>query len=267
MSLAALTSDVRHLGVTRALVRAAYYRANHSLGLRVYQLMSMMPEDVSRELLTRDVRYECRVLDPAEVRAFAADPENAMEPATVARTLAKGDVCFGILDGAVLASCGWYTNAACTVLADVTVTFDPRYLYMYGGYTRPAYRGENLHGIGLARACIALCARGFTGIVTLAERVNFASLRSSHRVGFCDCGIAVGIGNGEDIRIWQSRSPADYAIRVRPTVAVTRERAALAESASVARGDETTASASTSDAGAEAYAASIAARDTRGHGR
>jgi len=214
MSLAELRSDARHLGMSRALVRSAYYRANRWCGLRVYQYMTLHPEDVSRELLERDVRYECRILGADDVRDLARDRENGLATPWLANVLAKGDVCFGILDGDVLASFGWYTNLPCTVLGEVTVSFDRRYLYMYGGYTQPSYRGENLHGIGLARACMALCARGYPAIVTLAERVNFASLKSSHRVGFRDCGIAVAVGSGERIRTWQTRTPAQYALRV-----------------------------------------------------
>jgi hypothetical protein len=222
MSLAELQSDVRHLGIGRALVRSAYYRANHLCGLRVYQFMAMLPDYVSRDLLERKVRYDCRILEAHEVRDLARDPDNGLAAPWLSDALAKGGLCFGILDGDVLASFGWYTNQPCSVFETVTLSFDRRYLYMYAGYTQPAYRGENLHGIGLARACITLCARGHPGIVTIAERVNFASLRSAHRVGFRDCGMAIAVGKGDRVRVRQTRTPEQYALRVTPLAAVAR---------------------------------------------
>jgi L-amino acid N-acyltransferase YncA len=88
----------------------------------------------------------------------------------------------------------------------VTVAFDRRYLYMHHGYTWPDYRGRNLHGLGLARALDEALARGYAGLVGIAERVNFASLRSAHRTGFQDCGTAFVVGSRGRVRDFTSRS-------------------------------------------------------------
>ena len=223
MNRDAFTTDVRHLGLTRSVVRSAYYRAYRLSGLRLYRFLVMEPGDVNRELLSRGVPYECRILDDAEVHELSRDPENGMSAGFVSKIREKGDACFGILDGGVLASFGCYSNAATTVLKTVMVNFDPHYLYMYQGYTRPEYRGRNLHGIGLARACVTLCARGHAGIVTLAERVNFASLASAHRVGYRDCGTALIVRMGARTRIWQTRTPRRYALRLEPSTAAHLE--------------------------------------------
>jgi hypothetical protein len=186
----------------------------------------MEPDGVNRELLTRSVPYACRILDAEEVRALSRDPDNQMSPAFVARMLAKDDVCFGVLDGEVLASYGWYSSGATTLLETVTVKFDPRYLYMYRGYTRPAYRGQNLHGVGLARACASLCSRGHAGIVTAAERVNFTSLHSAHRVGYRDIGTAVVVRAGKRTRIWQTRVSERYGMKLEPSTPLDAEELA-----------------------------------------
>jgi hypothetical protein len=217
MDLDAFAADRRHLGLLRAVVSAGYHRAHRTSGLRLYRFLTLEPAGVNQDLLTRGVPYECRILEDTEIRDLSRDPENQMSGRFVDRILAKRDVCYGILDGGVLASIGWYSNAPTTVQKSVTIRFDPRYLYMYGGYTRPAYRGRNLHGIGLARACEALCARGYQGFVTVAERFNFASLVSAHRVGFRDCGLAAVIGLGGRMRIWQTRTPERYALRLEAT--------------------------------------------------
>lgn len=218
MDVAAFRSDARHLGLLRAGVRAAYYRARGGTGLRVFRYLYLVPEHLNRELLQRPTRYECRLLESDEVARFALEPDNRLNPAGAARETARGAVCYGILDGTELASFGWYSNAPTSVEGALTVHFDPRYLYMFHGYTKPAYRGEQLHGIGLARALETLCARGWAGFVTLAERVNFTSLVSAHRVGFRDCGTAVAVGRGARMRVWETAAPRRFGLRLSPGV-------------------------------------------------
>jgi hypothetical protein len=217
LDLEAFARDVRHHGVARSALRAAYDRLHRPLGLRVIRFLAMEPGGVNPELLDRRVPYECRLLEDAEVLELARDPENQMSDAFLDGALRKSDACFGILDRDVLASFGWYSNRATDFHRTLRVRFDPRYLYMYHGYTRPTHRGQNLHGIGLARACAALCARGYAGVVTIAERVNFASLVSARRVGYRDCGTAVIVGAGTRARVFQTRTPRRFALRLEPS--------------------------------------------------
>jgi hypothetical protein len=223
MSLGEFMVEARHLGLARSLARSAYYRMSRVSGLQLYRFLVMEPKDVNRELLTRSVPYECRILSDREVQELSRDPDNGMSDRFASTTCEKGDTCFGILDGGVLASYGFYSRVPTSVLKTLRIHFDSRYLYMYQGYTRPAYRGQNLHGIGLARACVALCARGHAGIVTVAQRFNFASLVSAHRTGYRDCGTAVVIGKGARMRIWQTRAPRQYALRLEPLIVADPE--------------------------------------------
>jgi len=220
MKLDEFATDVRHLGLTRTAVRSAYYRVNRGLGLRVLRFLAMEADRVNRELLDRRVPYECRILEDAELSELSRDPENQMSDRFLANALAKRDACFGILDDGVLASFGWYSNLPTLFHRTLEIRFDRRYLYMYHVYTRPTHRGRNLHGIGLARACVALCARGHAGVVTLAERVNFASLASARRVGYRDCGTALVARVGRRTFVWQTPSPPRYALRLEPSTSI-----------------------------------------------
>jgi hypothetical protein len=226
VNLKELKDDVRRHGVGRAIVRSAYYRARPSVGLRVFQLMVLEPEHVNRELATRRTEYEGRMLEPDDLGALARDPydlagfaddlDAGLSADTIATAMRRRHLCYALYHGNELASWGWYSPVACGVdRGALRVSFDPRYVYMFNGYTKPAHRGHNLHGIGLARALEALCARGWAGVVTLAERVNFASLRSAHRVGYRDCGLAVCARVGGAVRVWQSRGPERYGLRVK----------------------------------------------------
>ena len=214
LDLDALRSDVRHLGVARTLLRSTYYRLNALLGVRLYEFITLEVEDLNAVLLAREVPYECRMLEPDEARRFAAEPESGMSVAFADKALATGGLCFGVLDGDTLASMGWYAKVPTTVLRTTWVTFEPAYWYMYQGYTRAAYRGQNLHGIGLVRACKELCARGAAGIVTLAEAVNFASLDSAHRAGYRSRGRALVVPIGDRRFVLQTRTPERYGLRL-----------------------------------------------------
>jgi GNAT superfamily N-acetyltransferase len=216
VDLAAFRSDAHYFGLLRATARAVYFRAQRATGLRLYRFVVLEPGHESTELATRVVPYECRLLDPAEARALFRDPANDMDPAQVERALRADDQCYGVLDDGVLASFGWYSHEATPVQNSLVVTFDSRYLYMHDGYTRPEYRGQNLHGIGLARALRVLCARGYSGFVSIAERVNFASLDSAHRAGFRDGGTAVVIPRRARVHILQTRAARRYGLQLRP---------------------------------------------------
>jgi hypothetical protein len=212
MDLAAFKTDARHFGVTRALLRAGYYRAHAACGVRLFRYLVLEAGDINPELLARAVPYECRILDDDEIPRLVRDPDDP----TIGGTGRAGDLCFAVLDGTTLASVGWYASRPTRVHRTLTVSFDPRYAYMYAGYTAPGYRGQNLHGIGLARATQALCARGYAGIVSIAESVNFASLASCDRAGFRRCGTALALPLGSRTFIRQTRAAARYGLRLAP---------------------------------------------------
>lgn len=212
MDLDAFRTDWRHLGIVRAGARAAYYRVSPWISVRVYQLIVLKMATVNQELLERPTGLEGRMLRPEEIESFSRDPDNQMPAAFVREALRKGDECYALVDDGELASFGWYSTCPTPVEPEMTIHFDRRYPYMYHGYTKPKYRGRQLHGVGLARAVALLTRRGYRGIVSLAEYVNFASLRSSYRVGFRPCGIATRTDRGGNAKVWTSAGAAAYDI-------------------------------------------------------
>jgi len=214
MNLKAFLTDHRHLGLFRASLRSLYYRVSAVTSLHVYRLCAVDMESVNRELLVRPMTYACRMLEADELKTLALDPANRIPPAFLTEALAKGDLCYGILDGDVLASYGWYSPSATTVEDWMTFHFNSQYLYMYHGYTKPEYRGQNLHGIGLVRALETACSLGYTGVVSLAEMVNYASLRSAYRSGYFNCGVAIKLGKGSRTRLWVTPGGRRFGIRM-----------------------------------------------------
>lgn len=133
-------------------------------------------------------QYWCGFLDQGSLMHYARSKEYDLSQEFLGPTLAKGDECFGILDGKNLASYGWYSNKATDALDGLMVHFDNKHIYMYKGFTHPKYRGQRLHAIGMTMALKEYLNRGFRGLVSTVEWNNFESLKSVYRMGYQDFG-------------------------------------------------------------------------------
>jgi RimJ/RimL family protein N-acetyltransferase len=205
---------VTELGFLRVAVRTLGKLAHRLVGLRVLILLELDEAALDRSLLAPDAAFTSRFLSADEIRAFAGLPENRMPARFVERALATGDLCYGVLDGGELASFGWYARTPTPAVGEVVVGFDARDAYMYHGYTKPAYRGRRLHGLGLARALLALAERGVPRVVSAAEATNWATRRSARRVGFRQTGWVVRIGWRRHAVVWCSPGCARAGMRV-----------------------------------------------------
>jgi len=134
--------------------------------------------------LTAPQGYEAKFLGEAELRAFAADPDNEMSADFVDAVMQKGDECYAILDGANLAAYGWYAMTPTAVGPGLLLRFSEAYVYMYKGFTGERYRGKRLHAIGMTRALDEYLKRGYRGLVSYVESTNFDSLKSCDRMGY-----------------------------------------------------------------------------------
>jgi hypothetical protein len=142
-----------------------------------------LPAGMSADFLDRDT-----------LRRMASDPKYDLTPEFLDAALAKGDECYGIVDGDQPAAYGWYAHSPTLMSDDLRVHFDPAYAYMYKGLTLDAYRGRRLHAIGMTRALAAYRARGFKGLVSYIEADNLNSLKSSYRMGYVDFGRVFVVG-------------------------------------------------------------------------
>jgi ribosomal protein S18 acetylase RimI-like enzyme len=157
--------------------------------------------------LALDPKYQAGFLDTATVWRYAGDPENDLSEAFLRRVLAAHDECFAIRDGDRLAAYGWYSRAGRFHLSDTQrLHFDPRWAYMYSGFTNPAYRGQRLHAIGMTMALAHYRARGASGFVSIVEARNEASLKSCYRMGYVDFGTIYEIRLGRLLGIRKPKS-------------------------------------------------------------
>jgi hypothetical protein len=142
-------------------------------------------ERVDPGFLTPPAAYTSMFLTEEMLRRFSADPENNIRESFLQEALAKGDECYGILDGTTLASYGWYSTTPSRIDPPYLILkFSHDYVYMYKGLTQPAYRGQRLHAIGMTLALRHYLAKGHKGLVSYVESNNFDSLKSTLRMGY-----------------------------------------------------------------------------------
>jgi GNAT superfamily N-acetyltransferase len=154
--------------------------------------------------LTPPPTYQAGFVDAETLWRYAGQPEYDMPESFVRRALAVGDECLAIRDGEVLAAYGWYSSSANHVSEELTLHFSPRWVYMYRGFTHPAYRGQRLHAIGMTTALAAYQARGFQGLVSCVDARNGAALKSVHRMGYRNFGTIYGFRLGRMLGVRQS---------------------------------------------------------------
>lgn len=164
--------------VQRAVKRIAF--------LRVLKCVRVSQADP--RYLAIDPRFQHGFLDEATLQRFSEDPRYDLSPQFLDEALAKGDRCYGILEGDRLASFGWYSAVSTRISDDLRFCFDRRYVYMYKGFTDPDYRGQRLHALGMTWALTQFLEHGAEGLVSYVDATNFDSLRSCYRMGYTDVG-------------------------------------------------------------------------------
>ena len=124
-------------------------------------------------------------LSAQQLREYARDPGTEMPDTFIDVALPRGHECHAIREGETLAAYGWYATGSTRVgIAQLEIAFDPRYVYMYKGFTVPRYRGQRLYAIGMTRALRHYKNRGYQGLVNYVEAQNAASLKSCLRMGY-----------------------------------------------------------------------------------
>ena len=146
--------------------------------------------------LRLDTKYQAGFLSGDELRLYMARSDHDLPGRFVRRAVALGDECFAIRHRDVLAAYGWYSKSANDFSDELTLHFSSRWVYMYRGFTHPAYRGQRLHAIAMTMALAAYRAQRFEGLVSCVDIRNDASLKSCYRMGYRDFGAIYGLRLG-----------------------------------------------------------------------
>lgn len=159
-------------------------RVNRLVDYIVIKGMTLEIRDIPEGFLDARIRFDCGFLDARTLYRLAGDPENDLSDEYVDWALARGDQCYGFMDEDRLAAYGWYSTKPHAIMDNLVLHYDPDYVCMYKGYTHPDYRGQRLHGIGMAKAAEAFTQRGKKGLISYVESHDHPSLRSCERVGY-----------------------------------------------------------------------------------
>jgi len=206
MSLAELRSDAHYLGPGRALARAVYYRANRLLTLRHYRVLRQDLTAPIAQVQLPGPDFRWIMADGKQAGAYAGDLAPELDETFLRKATAAGFRCLIILDGNRAASMGWYTEGVAPLRGSIEVCTPPAHAYMFRGYTPPAYRGKRLHRIGLCLAANWYARRSVRGIFTIAESINYPSLKNARTAGYKDCGAAYEVGFSNTTVIVRTRA-------------------------------------------------------------
>lgn len=188
MNITDIRRNMQNSGVIGVAGDLVYRAINRVTPLMVLRIVQLTPERADHSAFASSNNYRFMAMDEPQLRRYASDPSLELTDSFLEGALAKGDRCYAILDGDVLASYGWYSNKETSIDDALALRFDRDWIYMYKGYTDPAYRGQRLHAIGMFRALQAWCEEGFRGLVSYVEANNFSSLKSCYRMGYVDIG-------------------------------------------------------------------------------
>ena len=177
-------------GVPATLADFGVSAVNRVVFLKI--LKGVTIEKVSPEFLECPDGYRGALLTESQLRELAKNPEHLLSKEFLDDALAKGDECYAVFHGDTLASYGWYSRQPTRIdPPDLWVSFADGYVYMYNGYTHPAHRGKRLHAIGMTKALELYLSRGFKGLVSYVESTNYASRKSTVRMGYSEFGTIV----------------------------------------------------------------------------
>jgi hypothetical protein len=216
VKLADVRRDVHNAGLGGALLNIGYRGLNKLTRFMALTMLSVTPETVDASFLMGRAEHDHRFLRREELEAFSSDPLNDMPPGFVSAAVARGDRCFAILHGGTLAAYGWYSQQETAVTDGLSLRFAPDWAYMYKGFTRPEYRGQRLHAIGMAKAMKAYADEGARGLVSYVEANNFSSLKSCYRMGYVKVGtiVALRVAGRYVIRVGRGCAPLGLDLRV-----------------------------------------------------
>ena len=180
-------TKIRKIGLSSASRQLFLKTVNAFMLFKILRGVTLQKVDPA--FLDYPSHFKPMFLSEQMMRHYARDPVNEMPESFIEESLAKGDQCFGIFDGAVLASYGWYSRKPTHIdPPELFLHFSPSYIYMYKGFTHHDYRGQRLHAIGMNLALRHYLEKGYKGLVSYVESSNFDSLKSIYRLGYLNVG-------------------------------------------------------------------------------
>lgn len=182
MRLDNVREDIRRWGLTKTLYMRVMWRLEKYLGFRLFVVHSRVLNANAPEVDVPD-GSSARMLERDELVAFSRDPSLGFSESFVAQAYARGDVCFGYLDGGTLVAYTWIGTQPMPTAPGLWVRFGDGYSYSYKALTLPSHRGRHLQECLVHRSERWRMAQGSRYNIGYIDTTNFASIVADRRYG------------------------------------------------------------------------------------
>ena len=170
------------------LFKCLIWTAQRLTYFKIFRITMLRLADADPAYLAEVPGYAGGYLDRESCKKLAKDPTYDLPESFVDRALANGDKCYAIMQDGVVASYGWYSDKPGMISDRFQFHYDNAYIYRYGGFTLPSFRGRRLHAFNHAAGLKDYEERGYKGMISIVEAQNYNSRRSDDRLGFTTFG-------------------------------------------------------------------------------
>lgn len=215
MNIESVRRSFARFGWSRSLRAKGLEMLGRAADFHVFEVLLVERPTVDVTLPSR--RYTHGFLGEGAIRRFAEDPMVDTTPAFIDEALSRGDRCYAVLDGGVLASFRWFGRSLTPMEHGLSCHPGARRVYAYHGFTRPQYRGRHLHSIVAARALEVFRTEGVEALVGVVDAANLASLRSNARLGARELGAYYALAAGHRTLLHVDASVVRRGVRIELT--------------------------------------------------
>lgn len=179
-----ILSHIEGQNFSEICIYILWYILNKVCDLRILSILSLSAENTAQDFVKSHSLFDEKKLSPLEVRNFEYNKKRLPDK-FIMHADNIGDFCYAFIDNNKIVSYGWYSQYPSAIDDYYSLHFSSDYLYMYNGYTEAEYRGQRLHGLGMAQvAHLAQYEMNKKGLVSFVEAQNYKSMRSCLRLGY-----------------------------------------------------------------------------------
>ncbi len=170
------------------LFKCLIWTAQRLIYFKIYRITILRLADADPAYLAEVTGFTSGYLNRESCRKLAKDRTYDISESFVDRALANGDKCYAFTQDGVVASFGWYSDKPGILPGPLQFHYDIAYIYRYGGFTLPRFRGRRLHAFNHVAGLKDYEERGYKGMISIVELQNYNSRRSDDRLGFTTFG-------------------------------------------------------------------------------
>lgn len=210
-----LRDSLRHAGLGATLSHYLGRALDAAGGVQVFRLLCLTPETV------RGAPADAGIpIDRQRLLEAALDPAAGLDRAEVLAALDRGEACYGLFDGPLLASHDFCTDGPAHLTGDLDARVAPEWIYSRWAFTAHSHRGRGLHAEVKRQALTAAVAEGRRGILSLVNTANVPSLRAGERLGCRWVGTVVVLQRGGRPQVWLSPECRRLGFEVGPAAEI-----------------------------------------------